>query len=116
MTPPVQPPTEVPETDAARYREPRWSWQSQGSDLRVGYMAVDGRVSLADLIDHMHTLAPDSPLNAIEVNFATVKWTRPATADELVERSAWQARQRERQEKWERETLDRLTKKYEESR
>lgn len=93
-------------------REIRWSWQSMDNDLRVGYMAVDGRVSIADLITHMADVAPGVELADIQVNWATVTWTRPATAEELKVRREALRRHDDRHEKWERETLARLIKKY----
>jgi hypothetical protein len=90
----------------------RWSWESRDNNTRVGYVGVKGRISIAELIARMQEIAPGVGLDDIDVNFATVKWTRPANAEELAERQAWDDRQRERQEKWERETLARLTAKY----
>lgn len=95
-----------------KLRDLRWTWQSGDTDVRVGYVAVDGRITIAELIVRMQELAPDVSLEDIEVNFATVTWTRPANAEELVARRASVDRQRARHEKWERETLARLTKKY----
>lgn len=94
------------------FRNPRWGWESKDTAVRSGYMAVDGRVSLAELVAHMHQIAPYASLDDIQVNFATVKWTRPGTADEVAEREEQHRRWQERLEKWERETLARLTQKY----
>jgi hypothetical protein len=93
-------------------REIRWTWQSNDNDLRRGYMSVDGRVSIADLIAHMAEVAPGVDLADIEANWATVVWTRQATADELAARAEATRRNEERREAWERETLARLIKKY----
>lgn len=94
------------------YDEIRWSWQSRDTDLRVGYLSMRGRVSMADLIAHMSEIAPGVSLDDIDVNFGTVTWTRPANADELSRRAEQIEAQRVRQERWERETLARLTEKY----
>lgn len=93
-------------------RDIRWTWQSKDNDLRNGYMAVDGRVSIADLIAHMAEVAPGVDLADIAVNWATVVWSRPATADELAERAEALRRHDERHEAWEREALARLFRKY----
>jgi hypothetical protein len=93
-------------------REIRWSWQSDTNDLRNGYMAVDGRISIADLIARMQEVAPGVDLADINVNWATVVWARPATDQELEARAEGRRRHMVRQEKWERETLARLLNKY----
>lgn len=93
-------------------REIRWTWASKDNDLRNGYMAVDGRLSIADLITHMAEVAPGVDLADIHVNWATVVWSRPATTDEVAERKRAQERWEARHEAWERETLARLTAKY----
>ena len=93
-------------------RDIRWTWASKDNDLRTGYMSVDGRVSIADLIEHMHRVAPGVDLADIQVNWATVVWHRQATAEELAIRAEAIRRHDERHEAWERETLARLTAKY----
>lgn len=93
-------------------RKIRWTWQSRDNDLRVAYMAVDGRISIADLIDRMTELAPGVDMADVHINWATVVWTRPATADELTCREEANRRDNERHEQWERQTYDRLKKKY----
>lgn len=93
-------------------REIRWLWESRDNDLRRGYMSVDGRVSITDLIAHMAEVAPGVDLADIEVNWATVVWTRPATAEELAARDEANRRGRERHEAWERRTLAHLIAKY----
>lgn len=93
-------------------REIRWRWLPKDNDARVGYLAVDGRMSIAELIAHMRTVAPGVDPADVEVNWATVTWTREATAGELAERKAWADRQQERHEAWERETFARLLEKY----
>jgi hypothetical protein len=93
-------------------REVRWTWQSNDNDLRNGYMAVDGRVSIAELIEHMRQVAPGVALGDIEVNWATVVWARRATAEELAQRKQAQDHWEARHEEWERKTLATLTAKY----
>jgi hypothetical protein len=95
-----------------RIREPQWTWESNDNDVRVGRVSIDGTVSIAELISHMQKIAPGSNVDDCQINFGTVRWTRPATAEELAEREQDYERQRVRREKWERDTLQRLTEKY----
>jgi len=93
-------------------REIRWSWASKDNDLRTGYMAVDGRMSLRELIDHMREVAPYASLSDIQVNWSTCVWSRDATAEELAQRREAERRWEDRHEAWERETYVRLVKKF----
>lgn len=93
-------------------RDVQWSWESRDGDTRVGHASVNGRVSVTDLVSYVQGITPGVGPDEIMVNFATVRWTRPATADELAERQQRNEDQRVRQEKWERETLQRLLGKY----
>jgi hypothetical protein len=99
-------------TEAGKPRDIRWSWASNDNDLRTGYMAVDGRMSIAELIEHMQQVAPGVDLADIRCNWATVTWSRPATAGEIAERKQAQAAWEARHEKWERDMLAELTLKY----
>lgn len=94
------------------FKEPRWAWQSAGVSDRVAYMAMDGRISIAELIEKMKEIAPGVPLDQIEVNWATVRWSRPPNAEEIAERVAAGEANRVRQDEWERKTLARLLEKY----
>jgi hypothetical protein len=82
-------------------------------DQRACYMAVDGRVSIPDLIAHLEAVAPGTPIEAFGLNFATVAWVDEATEDERRDRAAWRAEWAERHEQWERETYERLRLKFE---
>lgn len=93
-------------------REIRWSWQSKDNYLRTGYMAVDGRMSIAELIEHLRTVAPGVDPADIQINWATAVWSRPGTAEEIDQRRRVEAAHEARHEAWERETLARLTEKY----
>lgn len=93
-------------------REIRWTWASRDNDLRTGYMAVDGRITIHELIEHMQRVAPYVSLSEIEINWATVVWHRPATAEEIAVRRQAEAHWEARHEKWERETYARLAEKY----
>jgi hypothetical protein len=93
-------------------RDITWTWQSNVSDLRTGYMAVDGRMSITGLIAYMAEAAPDVDPADILVNWATVVWTRPATPDEINRRRQVQAAHDARHEAWELATYERLRAKY----
>jgi hypothetical protein len=93
-------------------REIRWSWASKENDLRTGYMAVDGRMSIAELIEHMREVAPGVALGDIQINWATCVWSRDATPEEVAQRREAERRWEARHEAWERETYARLLKKF----
>lgn len=82
-------------------------------DHRSCYMGMDGRVTVADLIDHLQAVAPGKGLDEIGINFATVRWVDDATPEEKQARADWRAANAERREKWERETYERLKAKFE---
>jgi hypothetical protein len=94
------------------FREVRWTWQSKDNDLRTGYLPMEGRISIADLITRMRETAPEVALEDIQVNWATVTWSRPANAEEMEQRRVANERWERRHEEWERKTLARLTEKY----
>jgi hypothetical protein len=95
------------------FRDIRWTWKSRDNDTRVGYLAVDGRVSLGELVDHLMQVAPHVSVFGLQLNWATVVWERDATPEEIAERRAVQARHDARHEQWERETYARLRAKFE---
>lgn len=90
----------------------RWSWRSRDSDMRSGYLNMTGKVTLADLIAHLREIAPDVTPDQLHLNFATASWVRPATEEEMRDRQQLQLRREAAQEKWEREMLTRLLRKY----
>jgi hypothetical protein len=94
------------------FRDIRWTWDSADTDVRNGCLAMDGRVSVADLIAFMADVAPGVDLEDVQVNCATVRWSRRATQDELEDRRRVMAAHAARHEQWERETLVRLIEKY----
>lgn len=96
----------------SKLREIRWTWASKDSNVRNGYLAMDGRMTLAELIERMTEVAPGVPLEEININWATVVWSRPATPEEEAERAEQRRRHDQRREAWELETLDRLLAKY----
>ena len=96
----------------AGFKEPRRSWASRDSDEVVNYMAMEGRVSVASLLAHMKTIAPDVPNEAMFLNYATLKWTEPATEQDRADRDTWEQRRAEKTEAWERDQLVKLIEKY----
>lgn len=89
----------------------RWRWTADGEAI-VGDLRVDGRVTLAELIDHLEQVAPGLDPQGIEIHWSSVKWTRPATVEEQEARDAWKRDRDVARERWERETLARLIRKY----
>lgn len=94
------------------FRDVRWSWQSNDNDLRTGYLAMEGRISVEDLIAQMRQIAPGVALTDLHLNWATVTWSRPADAEELAQRRQHQEQWEKRHEQWERKTLAQLIAKY----
>jgi hypothetical protein len=91
----------------------RWTWATKGSDLRNGYMTMDGRISLAELIQLMGDVAPGSGFGDIHLNWATVTWQRVATPEELEERAEFDRSQAARREAWEHDMYKKLRAKFE---
>jgi hypothetical protein len=75
-------------------------------------MAVDGRMSITELIEHMRNIAPGVDPAEIKINWATAVWARSATSEEMAQRKQAIDRWEARHEAWERETFARLAKKY----
>lgn len=93
-------------------REIRWTWQSKDSNMRNGYLAMDGRMTVAELIEKMAEIAPGVGLDEMQINWATVVWSRPATPEEEAERAEQRRKHDQRHEAWEIETLEKLLTKY----
>lgn len=93
-------------------REIQWTWQSRDTDIRVAYMSVDGRMSIAQLIEHLREVAPGVDIADIWINWSTVRWSRWANAEELAERQEAIDRSNARHEVWEREMWQKLQAKY----
>lgn len=90
----------------------RWHWESNNNNTRVGYVSCEGRVSLAEIVEHIRAITPEVNPDDIRVNFATVTWTREATPEEIADRRERMHRHDARHEEWERRTLGRLLRKY----
>jgi hypothetical protein len=96
-----------------RLKPIHYSWTSNRVDARrTAYLPMEGRMSLAELVEHLAELAPGVPPEDIGVNWATVTWERDATPEERAEREARATEHRRRTEEWERAKLVELTAKY----
>jgi hypothetical protein len=82
-------------------------------DHRSCFMGMDGRVTLAALIDHLREVAPGKGLDEIGINFGTVRWVDAATDAEKRTRAEWREKSAAQKAKWERETYERLRLKFE---
>lgn len=94
--------------------QPRRSWVSSHDDSKIRcLLKMDGRVTFSDVYNYFAEHYPDVDFWNIELNFGSATWVEEPTEDERQQRAAWREKQRERTEKWERETLTRLKAKYE---
>lgn len=93
-----------------RYRRV-WSTKEKGSPMSC-YLAVEGRVTVAEVIEHFKETYPEVDPLGVDLNFTTAHWEEPATPEDLAERERREAWHQERLEKWERETYERLKKKF----
>jgi len=95
-------------------RQPSRSWKTDGDDSpMVCYLGMRGRVTLAEVRDHFAAHYPHVDIWSLQINFCTAVWEEPSTPEDVAKKAANRARQAERQERWERETLVRLKAKYE---
>jgi hypothetical protein len=95
------------------FRGPGWSRTSADGQTMTGHLFVDGRGSLAELVDHLAQVAPGVSLDEVTVGGCAVMWQRPATPEELAAWAEWQRLREERHDQWERETYARLRAKFE---
>jgi hypothetical protein len=70
-------------------------------------------ITLAELQEW--TWAQNLPAEEVRLTQVHIKYVTDENVDERIRREANEVEQRERQEKWERETLARLKAKYEEA-
>jgi hypothetical protein len=103
----------VSETFGQLRREPSRSWKTgdDNSDMRC-YLGMEGRVTLREILDHFAEKYPHVDTMDLQFNFATVVWDEPPTPDDIADRQRRRADHAARTERWERETLERLTAKY----
>jgi hypothetical protein len=76
------------------------------------YLGMQGYTTLQEILDKLSEIAPGVPASEILLNFWQLRWTTDATPEEIAEREAKKAAAAANSEKWERETLARLTEKY----
>lgn len=91
---------------------PRRSWKTNAYDTMACYLGMKGRVPLGELLDHFAEKYPHVDPRTLELNFATVVWDEPPTAEDVGKLEAWRADRAGRQERWERQTYERLKAKY----
>lgn len=74
---------------APLFGEPFWHWESKNNDIRLGQSRVGTTVTVADLLAHVQEIAPGVGLDDVKLisNYASLRWSRPATAEELAERA-----------------------------
>lgn len=95
------------------FEEVRRSWATKGEDSPMRcYMGVKGRVTLGELMTHIQEIYPNVAVSDVELNFATAVWEEPPTADDLRKRQEARDKHERRIEEWERETYERLRRKY----
>ena len=96
------------------FDKPIRTWISKSDDSQMHcYLGMKGRVPLGELIAHFAEKYPHVDPMTIELNYATATWSEPPTPEDIAQREANRLRHDERQERWERETYDRLKLKYE---
>jgi hypothetical protein len=95
------------------FRGLRWSRATADGQTMTGYLYVDGRGSLRELLDHLEHVAPGVDLDEVTVGGCTVMWQRPATPAERDEWATWQRQREARTLAWERATYERLRAKFE---
>lgn len=96
----------------AEWKDVRWSWATQDGDVRVARQAVDGWMTLAELVSHVGEVAPWASLEEVMVSFGMVKWVRPATSEELVERESARVVAEARRVGWEGGVVRRYVARY----
>lgn len=89
------------------------SWATKADDSPVRcYLGMKGRITLAELLAHFAEKYPHVDPMTLELNYSTVVWEEPPTADDLAQREEHRAWHAERQARWERDTYERLKAKF----
>lgn len=89
-----------------------WKTADEDSLMRC-YLAMDGRVTIRDLVEHFAENHPAVDPMALRLNFATVTWDEPPTPEDLADRAERNARHDERHARWERQMYEKLKAKFE---
>jgi len=92
--------------------DPRRSWKNHAYDTMSCYLSMKGRVPLGELLDHFAEKYPHVDPRELQLNYVTIKWEETPTAEEVAKLEAWRADREQRQERWERQTYERLKAKY----
>lgn len=96
-------------------RAPKRTWKSSEDHSGMTcYLGMEGRVTVRQLLDHFAENYPHVDVMGVELNWVTAVWDEPPTPEDILKREHMWAQQRERTERWERETLARLKAKYDE--
>lgn len=94
--------------------QPRRRWQTNSDDSQMRcYIGMKGRVSIGELVEHFAEKYPHVDPMSLDLNFSSATWEEPPTADDIAKREESRTWQAQRTERWERETYDRLKKKFE---
>ena len=94
--------------------EARRCWQSSDDDSQMRcYLGMQGRITLAELIEHFAEKYPHVDPMRLNLNYVTATWEEPPTADDLAKREAWRVQKAQRQARWEEEMYARLKAKFE---
>jgi hypothetical protein len=95
-------------------REPTRAWKKGTEDSPMQcYLGMQGRVTIAHLVEHFAENYPHVDPMQLRLNFATATWEEPPTPADIAYREECRARHAERTEQWERETYERLKVKFE---
>lgn len=101
----------MPDDDIERVQR-GWKTRDDDSTMRC-YLSMRHRVTLRELVRYLDKHHPHVDPWDVELNFSTAKWDEPSTEADRAERTAWRARQAERQDLWERKTYEQLRAKFE---
>lgn len=96
------------------FKDIRRSWMSREDDARIKcYLSMDGRATVAELLDYLTEVAPARTPEEFRINFSTVTWIDAPTEAEQRARAEWNRARDERHAKWEQDTYTRLKAKFE---
>lgn len=72
---------------------------------------MNGRVTVADLLEHLREAAPDAPVDDVHIN-GSINWRQPPSEEQTAKLVEHQCKSDERHEKWERDMWEKLKAKY----
>lgn len=95
------------------FKKPNRSRVTHDADSPMrSYMAVDGRVTVRELVAYMEENHPHIDPFGVELNFATAVWEDYQTDQEREQYRRHLADRERRTEEWERQTYERLKAKF----